>query len=381
MSPESEELAAPAIPLAGAPAGWIQRAKDFYLAHEPACTAGFFVAGFLFDTMFVGRIDRIHNIIHQATYLFLCAYFIGLELRETHGRFTPPERLKTVWRYHKGATHFMLGTLLNIYTLFYFKSASLSTSFLFLALLAGLLAANELKPFEQYGTHLRMGLFSLCLVSYFSYLIPLLIGHIGTVPFILALSAATGAVAVLIWRLRAHLGDQPQVIAETVTAPYGAVAMVFALLYFMRLLPPVPLSLHYIGIFHNVRRSGDQFELDMTRPAWKFWQNGDQSFAAHPGDVIHCFVSVFSPTRFKEHLQVRWEFYNARGRWESADAIPIDITGGRDGGYRGETVKSHFQPGLWRVRVQTSDQRELGRIELKVFDQAGPPPAVRTIRR
>ena len=381
MPYESEGIASPVAPPIDARPGWIQRAKEFYLAHEPVCTAGFFVAGFLFDTAFVGRIDRIHNILHQASYLFLCALFIGLELRETHGRFSPPARLETAWRYHLGATHFMLGTLLNIYTLFYFKSASLSTSFLFLVLLAALLAANELKPFERYGTHLRMALFSLCLISYFSYLVPMLLGRIGVLPFLGAMIAATAAMALLVWYLRRHLNDRPEVIAETVTAPYAAVAVAFVALYMAKLIPPVPLSLRYVGIFHEVKRDGEQFELGMTRPAWKFWQNGDQSFAAHPGDVIHCFVSVFSPTRFKENLQVRWEFQDATGRWEPADAIPIDIRGGRDGGFRGETAKARYRPGRWRVRVETSDERELGRIEFTVFDQPGPPRALRTIRR
>jgi len=40
----------------------------------------------------------------------------------------------------------MLGTLLNIYTLFYFRSASLGIAFVFLLVMAGLLAVNELKP-------------------------------------------------------------------------------------------------------------------------------------------------------------------------------------------------------------------------------------------
>ena len=56
-----------------------ERAKDFYNKHEPACTAGFFVAGFLFDVLLVGRIDKLHNVIHQATYLTLCAWLTGLD--------------------------------------------------------------------------------------------------------------------------------------------------------------------------------------------------------------------------------------------------------------------------------------------------------------
>lgn len=350
-----------------------ERAKAFYRDHEASCTVAFFVAGFLFDTLAVGRIDKLHNIIHQAAYLFLCALFTGWELREKFGDFAPPERFKTVWRYHAAATHFMLGTLLNIYTLFYFKSASLGISFLFLLVLAALLAANELKPFEGSGTVLRMTLFSLCLVSYFTYLVPTVVGRIGTLPFLGTLAASSACVALLARRLSVHLREPGPVLRRHLLVPFGAVALGFAGLYFAKVIPPVPLSLSEIGVYHGVRREGDRFLLTEDRPRWRFWERGDQTFLARPGDKVYCFVSVFSPTRFQERLQIRWLFKDDAG-WSEADAIPLDIAGGRDGGWRGFTVKEHWKPGRWRVRVETSDSRELGRVDLKVVPDAGTAP-------
>ena len=361
----------------------LERAKKFYHDHEPSCTAGFFAAGFLFDTMAVGRIDRLHNVIHQATYLFLCAFFTSLELRELYGKFSPPERLKIAWRYHVGATHFMLGTLLNIYTLFYFKSASLGTSLLFLLVFAALLAVNELKPFKDSGTTLRMSLFSLCLLSYFTYLVPMLVGSIGALPFTGSLAAALAAVAVLAWELRRHLADRPQAIWRHILIPFITIELAFAGLYAAKMIPPVPLSLSSIGIYHGVRReSDDRFALTLTRPRWKFWQRGDQSFLARPGDKIHCFVSVFSPTRFQDRLQFKWLYRDPASGWQESDAIPLAVTGGRDEGFRAETVKGRYQPGRWRVRVETSDNRELGRIDFTVTeDLQTQAPAERTIWR
>jgi len=360
----------------------LDRAKDFYRHNEPACTVGLFVAGFLFDTLAVGRIDKLHNIIHQASYLSLCAFFTSLELRELYGKFTPPARLKNAWRYHTGATHFMLGTLLNIYTLFYFKSASLGTSFVFLVLLAGLLAVNELKPFENSGTILRMTLFSLCLVSYFTYLIPTLVGSIGTLPFLGTLTASTLCVAGLAWWLKGHLPDPIPIVKRHLLIPYATVALGFAALYFLKVIPPVPLSLSSIGVYHDVQREGDRFALTMTRSRWRFWERGDQTFTARPGDSIHCFISVFSPTNFKERLQVRWQFRDPEEGWLDADTIPLDITGGRDEGWRGHTRKSNYKPGRWRVRVETSDRRELGRIALTVVPATSPsPPKPRVVWR
>lgn len=367
--------AAPRLPLK-------DRALAFYREHEPLCTAALFAAGFLFDTLAVGRIDKLHNILHQASYLTLCALFTGYELREQYGDFSLPERLRPAWRYHAGATHFMLGTLLNIYTLFYFKSASLQTSFLFLAVLAGLLAANELKPFGGSGTTLRMTLFSLCLVSYFTYLVPTLAGSIGVLPFLGTLAAATGAIAGLAWWLSGHLRDARRTLRRHLLVPYACVALGFAALYFLKAIPPVPLSLESIRAAHGVRRDGDAFVLTETRPRWRFWERGDQTFLARPGDAVFCYVSVFSPTRFKERLQVRWLYKDPADGWGQADAIPLDIAGGRDGGWRGFTVKKRWKPGKWRVRVETSDGRELGRLDLRVREDAetGPRAARELLR-
>ncbi len=351
----------------------LERFKKFYRENEPACTVGFFVAGFLFDTLAVGRIDKLHNIIHQASYLALCAFFTSLELRERHGGFTPPERFKTAWRYHAGATHFMLGTLLNIYTLFFFKSASMGASFLFLLLLAVLLAINELKPFESSGTLLRMSLFSLCLVSYFTYLIPTLMGRIGALPFLGSILGASVCIAGLTWRLYARMPDQKESTRRHVVYPFAAVAALFTILYFAKVIPPVPLSLSEIGIYHEVRREGERFALSSTRPRWKFWQRGDQAFLARPGDAIYCWISVFSPTNFRERLEVHWRFQEADG-WGEPEIIPLPITGGRDAGWRGFTAKAKHKPGRWRVSVVTSDGRELGRIDLTVTPDGSTTP-------
>ncbi len=359
----------------------LERFKKLYHDHEPACTVAFFVAGFLFDTLAVGRIDKLHNIIHQATYLALCAFFTTLELRERHGSFAPSERFKTAWRYHRGATHFMLGTLLNIYTLFFFKSASMGTSFLFLLFLAVLLTINELKPFESSGTLLRMSLLSLCLVSYFTYLVPTIMGRIGALPFLGSLVGASMCVAALTWRLDRHMPDHKESIRQHVIYPFAAVAALFAVLYFAKVIPPVPLSLSEIGIYHDVRREGSRFALSSTRPRWKFWQRGDQSFLARTGDAIYCWISVFSPTNFRERLEVHWRFHESDG-WGEPEKILLPITGGRDAGWRGFTVKAKHRPGRWRVEIVTSDGRELGRINLIVApDNSTAPRESRIIWR
>jgi len=48
--------------------------------------------------------------------------------------------------------------------------------------------------------------------------------------------------------------------------------------------------------------------------------------------------------------------------WTLQDTIPIKIVGGRELGFRGYGFKTRYDPGKWKVHVETTDGREIGRI-------------------
>jgi hypothetical protein len=86
------------------------------------------------------------------------------------------------------------------------------------------------------------------------------------------------------------------------------------------------------------------------------------------------FFRIVSPARFADQVQLRW-YWRAGGvvgGWALQDTIPIAIVGGRAQGFRGYGVKANHQPGDWKVQVETTDGREIGRIyfELEIAAQA-----------
>ncbi len=87
---------------------------------------------------------------------------------------------------------------------------------------------------------------------------------------------------------------------------------------------------------------------------------------AAAGDRIYLFARVFSPARFRDQIKVRWLYKDSKQGWMSSDAIPLEISGGRDEGFRGYTFKQNYTPGDWRVQLETSDGREIGRIRFSV---------------
>ena len=74
-----------------------------------------------------------------------------------------------------------MGALLNLYAIFYFKSSSLLVSFGFLGFLVILLLANEFRRVKSLGLPFKFALLSLCLLSFFAYLVPVLVGSISLV--------------------------------------------------------------------------------------------------------------------------------------------------------------------------------------------------------
>lgn len=333
--------------------------------------AAFFLIGFLYDVWSLDRIDSLFGILKHGSYLTAIGAFLSFEILAAAKKFTPQGRLAKAWEYHELAVHFLLGSLLSEYTLFFFKSSSLWSSLAFLVLLGVILVLNEFKQFKgSSGIPVRVALFSICLISYFVYLVPVIQGYVGTVPFLLALVCACLVIFILNKVLKARLEDQDPLLKRRLVVPFAWVLGAMMGLYFMHLIPPIPVAVRYIGVFHEIKKEQGKYQLGYTRSRWKFWQNGDQTFSARPGDKIHCFVRIFSPGRFSDQVQIRWLFDDPRSGWQQHDVIPIAITGGRDEGYRGVTFKSNYQVGDWQIRAETTDGRELGRIYFTVENDA-----------
>jgi hypothetical protein len=354
--------------------GWKSRALKYYETHELRFTLGFFLGGFIFDVFTLAAIDDPFSIGQQLIYLgimgFILSYdFIHGEEAELQGG---PVFIRRFWAYRQLLLHFILGSLLSIYSLFFLKSASFFSSAIFVLFLLALMVGNELKSVQKSGLDSKIALYVICVFCFFSMLIPILLGFVGRGPFLLSL-LATGLYLWGMYRLlRGRVGTI--ILRRRLLAPGAVVAATFTVFYLIGWIPPVPLSATKMGVYHRIEKVGDAYRLYHEKPWWKFWRSGDQEFRAEPGDKIFFFVSVFSPARFEDSVYLRWSQYSERQGWQGTDRIPMQVRGGREGGYRGFTTKANFTPGDWRVSVETSDAREIGRMYFTV--EAGEPSTI-----
>lgn len=345
------------------------KVKETALSHfqelSPYLPAIFFSGGFVFDMATLGRIDNMMNIVSHGGFLFctlglLISQIIGAQPGESAGKMS-----EFFFKYRNDAIHFMLGALLNAFVIFYFKSGSIINTFLLVAALFILLAMNEMEFFKRKGPTLKVVLFTISLSSFFIYLLPVLFGRTGGEIF-LASQVCALLVILATWQILMHLNiDFPRVKSYFLT-PSISVILVFSILYALHIIPPVPLSLKQIGIYHNIEKTDGKFTLSRLTPAWKFWSQGDQDFVAREGDRIYLFSRIFAPGGFRGKLYFHFQVKNKKNKWQTTDKIPLTIVGGRDEGFRGYAYKKNYSAGKWRALVETTEGREVGRINFRL---------------
>lgn len=378
--------------------GILGRIHTLRQQHPRAEHALFFAAGFLFDTLAVGRIDEAWTLLQMAAYLAVLATLMLMEERHRAGLFSPPWLLARAWRFAEDAIHFLFGTLLNVFTLFYLKSTSGLLSLLFLVFLGALLVVNELPRFRKRGPMVRFALLSMCLTTYLALLLPVLLGFLSRWLFVAAVVLSCAALAGLLRSLPRGTDDTWS-MGERMAGPAFGMQALLVIAYFAGIIPPVPLSVQYMGIYHEVAiesqseaagtaapgtaapAAGRTYLLKHQRPWWLPWRHGDQDFRAREGDVVHCFARIFAPNGFRDAIFVHWRVKGANGRWEDQGRARLEISGGRDAGFRADATKKNYRPGRWRVEIETEDGRDLGVIYFTLRDDPSTEDRTFTVDR
>ena len=365
-----------------APAGALQRLKLYFDQNEREVAAVFFTGGFGFDILTAGSIDSWLTIGQQVLYL-LAVTAVMLHMFLAQGAPLPelatmPAPKRWYYEYRSPVIHFALGALMNLYAIFFFKSSSLLVSFGFLAFLITLLIANESRRFKALGLHVKFALLALCFFAFSAAVVPIVAGSIGLGVFLLSMLVGCLPPLAAAWWIRSR---RPGLFAQArrqILLPLGCVLVGFLAAYLVRVIPPVPLSIPFIGVYHAVERTEEGYRLTHERAWWRIWHNGDQQFRAQPEDKVYVFFRIFSPARFSDEVQMRW-YWKPGGRgWALQDTIPIKIVGGREQGFRGYGVKANYQPGPWKVQVETTDGREIGRVYFDLETGAAMPRVVTT---
>ncbi len=354
----------------------LEKLKSFGTRYERRLSAAAFAVGFLFDTLTLQRIDRLYDNIVLAAYLVISLVSILLlnvhAARMKEGASAP--RLQAIAQF---LLPLSLGGLFSGFLVFYSRSGSLLTSAPFLLSLTALFIGNELFKKHYARFAFQMCVFFVALFSYCALVVPVLLHRMGDTIFLLSGALSLGAFYVVLCLVRRVAREEVEANRRVLSPLIMMIFIFFNFLYFNNMIPPIPLSLKEVGIYHTVSRTrAGQYLLSYEAPHW--YEFGDTtSSVAHlvSGESAFALSSVYAPAELETDIMHRWEYYDlAEKEWLTVNIIRFPISGGRLDGFRGYSQKENIAAGAWRVSVETARGQVIGRYAFEVLTVSTPPP-------
>jgi hypothetical protein len=280
--------------------------------------------------------------------------------------------------YYPMAVQFLLGGLFSAYAIFYSRSATLTSTAIFFALLVVLLVGNEFLRNRLSSLRLLVSLYAMVCFAFFTFFLPVMTGYMNAAIFLVGAALSVGVTLRVVQLIYRRNPDRSQKEAVLVGGPAIALIALLVGFYFLNWIPPVPLSMKFGGMYREVQKQDDRFALSFDREWYQIWKRSQSPFPAD--EPIYCFTAVFAPVALNTTVYHHWYFRtNSNKPFTHADKIPIKIAGGREGGYRAYTFKQRLDPGDWRVDVETEDGRVVGQVSVEVAAREGTGATARTL--
>ena len=340
--------------------------SEYFLRHHWLTFA--FIFGFIVDNLTLTRVDQVFdNVIILAYIVLAMLSIIGLYagIAERFG-----ERTNIFLRSKSPIVmQYAFGGLLSGMLIFYGRSSSFQDSWPFLLVILGVIFGNETIKDRAGRLVYNLVIFFIGLFAYLVLVVPVILGKMGPWIFV-----ASGFCALLIMYLFMHILERivPRFMKlqkRNVVFIIGIIFVTLNGLYFTNIIPPIPLSLKHVGIYHTVaKQSNGTYALEYETPEWWEWyRHSDRVFHTKGVDSVFCFASVFAPSRLNTQIFHRWEYYNEdTNDWVEHGRFAYAIQGGREGGYRGYTEITVGRPGKWRCTVETERGQVIGREAFEI---------------
>lgn len=345
----------------------MKRLQDLFLKYEHYLSPMALIGGFIFDNLTLRRIDLLVDNLLMLAYLFIAYLIIFFFSAYNAGRL----RGRAVERFADVAPYilqFVFGGLFSAFVVFYLRSASLLTSWPFIICLAILLIGNEVFRERYLRLVFRLSIFFIALFSYSILVLPILLHKMGAKIFLLSGFVSLILIGLVIYSLFTLMPGRPKLVRKILLTSVGGIYVAFNILYFANIIPPIPLSLKESGIYHSVVRTAGGYEVRYEPPPWYlFFKDFNPTFHWAPGSRVYSYSAVFAPTKLNTTILHRWLYYDKnKKQWVEMDRLQFPIFGGRDGGYRGYTLKTNVKPGKWRIDVITERGQLLGRMNFRI---------------
>ncbi|MFD2530718.1 MULTISPECIES: DUF2914 domain-containing protein [Polaribacter] len=344
------------------------RFYQYIKRHQKYAPLLFFIGGFTWDSLTLGRIDRVYDIVILCTYITLLTASIYIY------NLVDGEKWKnTFFRKNEAylplAIQFFLGGLTSAYVIYFSRSVSLSKTASFFLILLFLLFANEFFKKRVSNKYLQFGAYFFVNFTFLSFFIPVILKKMNTEIFII--SGLISLVSTFLLIILVYKNSYSTRVAMVKWKMFGLIFSIYILIntfYYFRLIPPVPLALDKGVVAHNIQIQNGNYKVSYEIDNWYiFWRDHKIDFNRTINKPVYVFTSIFAPTDLKKKIYHQWKWYNKTlDSWQNLDKIGFEITGGRDNGYRGYSYKNNVKDGMWKVEVVTEEDLVLGVVDFNI---------------
>lgn len=334
----------------------------------------FLVGGFLFDLATLRRVDGVYDNVVLSTHILI----IGACIAALFSKDTLWGRRVGIFSYAQKIQYLMLfsfGAVFSGSIVFYSKSASLSSSWpLFLILISLFLGVEFQRKYFQ-RLVLQINFYFIAVFSYLIVLVPVLRKQMGPSIFMASGILALLFISIFFLVLYAVNSQKLSLYFKKMIIGIMSVFVLFNFLYFTNIIPPIPLSLKFSGVYHSVYRSSQSSYVAIYEktPSWNIFRKRSRVVHREDGASVFVFASIFAPINLNTKIYHQWQYYDPISyEWIDSTRIEINVTGGRAEGFRGYSFKRSLHNGKWRVLIETERGQKLGRINFKIKTRVNP---------
>ncbi len=331
-----------------------------------ATTILFFV-GFLFDMFILPDIDDPISRLLGACYIGAIAFLIMF--REwVVSRNTASKREQKLYSLSTLGIAYFSGSALSFICVYAIRSAAFSVSWPLLLVLALCVFANEFIASHHFRFTLDVGVLLVATVFFIIFNMPVLLKVQNDMTFVVSLVLTTVVSLLYLYFLKFTSESASEEAPKLYSLGIG-IPMFIGMLYFLNVIPAVPLSLKHGGIYHSVVRddAGD-FIVQGEKDTRIFSSLRKDIYHLSSSDNgVYFFSAVDAPAELSAPITHVWEYYDtATSKWVGSTVVSFTLAGGRDDGYRAYSQKENITDGLWRVTVKVDSKRVVGRVTFRI---------------
>lgn len=336
-----------------------RRLFELWHHYERHIGVGALLFGFVFDSLTLTRPDQLIDNGILLSYLLLIGGIIFLlSLRGESST-------SSLTLFLPVALQFSFGNLTSGLLVLYARSGTLAGSLIFFCVLGGLLLSNEFLRNRYTQLRFNIAIYYLLLLLYLVLSLPIVLHAVGLWVFLLSGIASLLVISGFLFLLFLTARDKVVNHLRGMGVSVAVLFVVFNVLYFLNVIPPVPLALREVGIYHSIlpRREGGYLGVYERRHWYELFRSTSNTYTLTSDRTAFCFSSVFAPSGIETPVFHRWEFFDTeKNKWETRSRVSFSIAGGREEGYRGFSQKHFLEAGRWRCSVETGAGALIGRF-------------------